>query len=154
QDEVEAPPQRAQRTAGLFPARRVVSGSDPSSAVFPHDPANSLNDAQFQRRYETSPTPISKLGIGQRIGAMGEGRSGPYGANGREVATKSVGNRILAGVRGSMDSWQIPRLKLGPGISPVSLNFDQAQGQQGTFGSFIPVSEDRAFDSQKPIRRL
>jgi len=154
QDEVEAPPQRAQRTAGLFPARRVVSGSDPSSAVFPHDPANSLNDAQFQRRYETSPTPISKLGIGQRIVAMGQGSSWPYGANGREVATKSVGNRILAGVRGSMDSWQIPRLKLGPGISPVSLNFDQAQGQQGTFGSFIPVSEDRAFDSQKPIRRL
>src|SRR5215510_4370375 len=115
QDEVEAPPQRAQRTAGLFPARRVVSGSDPSSAVFPHDPANGLNDAQFQRRYETSPTPISKPGIGQRIVAMGQGR-GPLATNEdqKQDTQKDIGRRIVQMGRQPIDSLPVPRL------SPIS----------------------------------
>ncbi|HKE32202.1 MAG TPA: hypothetical protein VKD65_10800 [Candidatus Angelobacter sp.] len=153
QDDVEAPTQKVQRTAGLFPARRVVSGSDPSSARFPNDPANGLNDAQFQRLYEAPPTTISKPGIGQRIVAMGQWR-GPFDTEeGQKQDTqKDIGERIVQMGRQPMDSSPVPRLSPISGASSSQLASNdlqrgQANLQPNVHGLSNSFSGDGGFHS-------
>jgi len=155
QDDFEAPAQQTQKIAGLFPAWRMLPGSDLSSARFPNDPANGLNDAQFQRRYEGPPIPISKPGIGQRIVAMGQWRE-PFAIQEgqKQDEQKDIGQRIVQMGRQPMDSSAVPRLSLMSGASSSQLVSDNLQQGKDLFSRFVPPNSEPSANLQPNVRQL
>lgn len=111
-----------------------------SSQQFP------TSDGQLQRRFGAPLQAIPKPSIGQRILALGQQRT-PFDAdvNGTTVAANGIGQKVIAGAKQSMDSWQAPRLRLR-GASPAGADFGRAQGQPGLFSTFVPFSADTALD--------